>query len=100
MLESPKWESGPLVLSSQVMVSIFIVLCIKTQDIIDELEQLRSEIVATRQETRVLARLLGVEDQLNAALLEHQSQQASESQQQRRQALRKRVHSRLWSQPK
>ena len=87
-------------LSSQVMVSIFIVLCIKTQDIIDELEQLRSEIVATRQETRVLARLLGVEDQLNAALLEHQSQQASESQQQRRQALRKRVHSRLWSQPK
>ena len=82
------------------MVSIFIVLCIKTQDIIDELEQLRSEIVATRQETRVLARLLGVEDQLNAALLEHQSQQASESQQQRRQALRTGFHWRLWSQPK
>jgi hypothetical protein len=59
----------------------------KTQDIVEELELLRSEIVATRQETRVLARLLGVEDQLNAALLEHQVQQESEHQQrqQRRQ---------------
>jgi hypothetical protein len=30
----------------------------KMQDIVEELEHLRSEIVATRQETRVLARLL------------------------------------------
>ena len=59
----------------------------KKQDIIDELSELRSEIVATRQETRVLARLLGVEDQLNAALLEHQVQQDAEAReyQQRRQ---------------
>ena len=51
----------------------------KMQDIIEELEHLRSEIVATRQETRVLARLLGVEDQLNAALLEHQSHQEADT---------------------
>ena len=59
----------------------------KTKDLIDELSELRSEIVATRQETRVLARLLGVEDQLNAALLEHQAQQEAENRQrqQRRQ---------------
>jgi len=59
----------------------------KMQDIVEELEHLRSEIVATRQETRVLARLLGVEDQLNAALLEHQIQQESDARarQQRRQ---------------
>lgn len=50
----------------------------KMQDIVEELEQLRSEIVATRRETRVLARLLGVEDQLNAALLEHQTQQEAD----------------------
>jgi len=57
------------------------------QDIVEELEHLRSEIVATRQETRVLARLLGVEDQLNAALLEHQIQQEADARarQQRRQ---------------
>ena len=59
----------------------------KMQDIVEELEQLRSEIVATWQETRVLARLLGIEDQLNAALLEHQAQQEAENRQrqQRRQ---------------
>jgi len=59
----------------------------KMQDIVEELEHLRSEIVATRQETRVLARLLGVEDQLNAALLEHQIQQEADARarQQRRQ---------------
>ena len=51
----------------------------KMQDIVEELELLRTEIVATRQETRVLARLLGVEDQLNAALLEHQVQQDAEA---------------------
>jgi len=51
----------------------------KMQDIVEELEHLRSEIVATRQETRVLARLLGVEDQLNAALLEHQIQQEADA---------------------
>jgi len=57
------------------------------QDIVEDLEHLRSEIVATRQETRVLARLLGVEDQLNAALLEHQIQQEADARarQQRRQ---------------
>ena len=53
----------------------------RIQDIVEELEQLRSEIFATRQETRVLARLLGVEDQLNVALLEHQSQQDAEHRQ-------------------
>jgi Holliday junction resolvasome RuvABC endonuclease subunit len=59
----------------------------KTKDIVEELEHLRSEIIATRQETRVLARLLGVEDQLNAALLEHQIQQEADARarQQRRQ---------------
>lgn len=59
----------------------------KMQDIVEELEHLRSEIVATRQETRVLARLLGVEEQLNAALLEHQIQQEADARarQQRRQ---------------
>jgi len=57
------------------------------QDIVEDLEHLRSEIVATRQETRFLARLLGVEDQLNAALLEHQIQQEADARarQQRRQ---------------
>ena len=61
----------------------------KMQDIVEELEHLRSEIVATRQETRVLARLLGVEDQLNAALMEHQRQQEADARarQQRRQKL-------------
>jgi Holliday junction resolvasome RuvABC endonuclease subunit len=59
----------------------------KMQDIVEELEHLRSEIVATRQETKVLARLLGLEDQLNAALLEHQIQQEADARarQQRRQ---------------
>ena len=51
----------------------------KMQDIVEELELLRTEIVATRQETRVLARLLGVEDQLNAALLEQQAQQEADA---------------------
>ena len=36
----------------------------KTQDIIDELEQLRSEIAANRQKAGVLARLLRMENQL------------------------------------
>ena len=60
----------------------------KMQDIVEELEQLRSEIVATLQETRVLARLLGVKDQLNAALLEHQAKQEADARarQQRKQA--------------
>ena len=53
----------------------------RIQDIVEELEQLHSGIFATRQETRVLARLLGVEDQLNDALLKHQSRLESENRQ-------------------
>jgi hypothetical protein len=49
-----------------------------TKQIIEELESLRLEISAVRREVRVLARLLGVEDQLNAALLEHQTQQEAD----------------------
>ena len=66
----------------------------KMQDIVEELEQLRSEIVATRQETRVLARLLGVEDQLNAALLDHQTQQEADARarQQRKRAFLSEPH--------
>ena len=60
----------------------------KMQDIVEELEHLRSEIVATRQETRVLARLLGVEDQLNAALLEHQIQQEADARARQQRRLR------------
>ena len=51
----------------------------KMQDVVEELELLRTEISATRQEIRILARLLGVEDQLNAALLEHQAQQEADA---------------------
>ena len=60
----------------------------KTKDLIDELEQLRSEIIATRQETRILAELLGIGDRFDQALLKHQTQLESENQQrrQRRQA--------------
>mgnify|MGYP005688204849 FL=1 len=60
----------------------------KMQDIVKELEQLRSEIIAIRQETRILAELLGIGDRFDHALLEHQTQLESENQQrqQRRQA--------------
>ena len=59
----------------------------KMRDVVDELEQLRSEIIATRQETRILAELLGVRDRFDQLLLEHQAQQESENRQrqQRRQ---------------
>ena len=59
----------------------------KTQDIVEELELLRTEIAATRQETRILAELLGIGDRLDQALLEHQTQLESENRQrqQRRQ---------------
>ena len=60
----------------------------KTQDIVEELELLRTEIAATRQETRILAELLGIGDRLDQALLEHQSNQEADTseRQQRRQA--------------
>ena len=60
----------------------------KMQDIVEELELLRSEILATRQEIRILAELLGVRDRFDQALLEHQTQLESENRQrqQRRQA--------------
>ena len=60
----------------------------KTQDIVEELELLRTEILATRQEIRILAELLGVRDRFDQALLEHQTQLESENRQrqQRRQA--------------
>ena len=60
----------------------------KMQDVVEELEQLRSEIIATRQETRILAELLGIGDRFDQALLEHQTQLESENRQrqQRRQA--------------
>ena len=60
----------------------------KTQDIVEELELLRTEILATRQEIRILAELLGVRDRFDQALLEHQPQLESENRQrqQRRQA--------------
>ena len=51
----------------------------KMQDIVEELEQLRSEIAATRQETRILAELLGVRDRFDQLLLEHQAQQESDA---------------------
>ena len=59
----------------------------KMQDVVDELELLRTEIAATRQETRILAELLGVRDRFDQALLEHQTQLESENRQrqQRRQ---------------
>jgi len=43
----------------------------KTQDIVEELELLRTEIAATRQETRILAELLGIGDRFDQALLKH-----------------------------
>ena len=60
----------------------------KMQDIVEELELLRTEIAATRQETRILAELLGMGDRFDQALLEHQTQLESENRQrqQRRQA--------------
>ena len=59
----------------------------KMRDVVDELEQLRSEIITTRQETRILAELLGVRDRFDQLLPEHQAQQESENRQrqQRRQ---------------
>ena len=59
----------------------------KTQDIVEELELLRTEIAATRQETRILAELLGIGDRFDQVLLEHQAQLESENRQrqQRRQ---------------
>jgi len=35
----------------------------KTQDIVEELELLRTEIASVRRQVRVLAKLTGVEDQ-------------------------------------
>lgn len=62
-------------------------LITKTQDIVEELELLRTEISATRQELRILSELLWVRDRFDQALLEHQAQQESENRQrqQRRQ---------------
>jgi len=54
----------------------------KTQDIVEELELLRTEIAATRQETRILAELLGIGDRFDQAQQESENRQ----QQQRRQA--------------
>ena len=53
----------------------------KTQDIVEELELLRTEIAATRQETRILAELLGIGDRFDQAQQESENRQ----QQQRRQ---------------
>jgi hypothetical protein len=53
----------------------------KTQDIVEELELLRTEIAATRQEIRILAELLGVGDRFDQAQQESEHQQR----QQRRQ---------------
>jgi len=60
----------------------------KMQDVVEELELLRTEIIATRQEIRILAELLGMGDRFDQALLEHQTQLESENRQrqQRRQA--------------
>ena len=59
----------------------------KMQDVVEELEMLRTEISATRQELRILSELLWVRDRFDQALLEHQAQQESENRQrqQRRQ---------------
>ena len=59
----------------------------KMQDVVEELELLRTEIIATRQEIRILAELLGMGDRFDQALLEHQTQLESENRQrqQRRQ---------------
>ena len=53
----------------------------KMQDIVEELELLRTEILATRQEIWILAELLGVRDRFDQALLEHQTQLESENRQ-------------------
>ena len=45
-----------------------------TKQIIEELESLRSEIVAVRREVRVLAKLTGVEDQWVEELLRLQEE--------------------------
>jgi hypothetical protein len=39
----------------------------KTQDIVEELELIRTETAATRQEIRVLAELLGIRDRFDQA---------------------------------
>ena len=51
----------------------------KMQDIVEELELLRTKIAATRQEIRILAELLGIGDRFDQALLEHQAQQEAEA---------------------
>ena len=53
----------------------------KMQDVVEELELLRTEIAATRHEIRILAELLGVRDRFDQALLEHQTQLESENRQ-------------------
>ena len=51
----------------------------KMQDVVEELELLRTEIAAIRQETRILAELLEVGDRFEQALLEHQTQQEADA---------------------
>ena len=60
----------------------------KMQDVVEELELLRTEIIATRREIRILSELLGIGDRFDQALLEHETQLESENRQrqQRRQA--------------
>ena len=60
----------------------------KMQDVVEELELLRTEIIATRREIRILSELLGMGDRFDQALLEHETQLESENRQrqQRRQA--------------
>ena len=50
----------------------------QTQDIVEELKLLRSEIIANRQKIRILAELLGMGNRFDQALLEHQSHQEAE----------------------
>ena len=46
----------------------------KTQDIVEELELLRTEIASVRRQVRVLAKLTGVEDQWVEELLRLQAE--------------------------
>ena len=46
----------------------------KTQDIVEELELLRTEIASVRRQVRVLAKLTGVEDQWVEELLRLQEE--------------------------
>ena len=46
----------------------------KTQDIVEELELLRTEIASVRRQVRVLAKLTGVEDQQVEELLRLQAE--------------------------